>query len=301
MRIAITGSTGLIGTALVEWFSKNGHSITRIVRDSHPSGANRCVVWDPNQRRIDAAALEGHDVVIHLAGESIASGRWTAERKARIRDSRIQGTSLISETLAKLSHRPRVLLSASAIGYYGNRDPNETLDESSKPGSGFLAEVCSQWEQATAPAQAAGIRVVNMRFGIVLSSRGGALAKMLPPFKLGVGGKIGSGNQIMSWIALDEIPTAVSHLIANEALSGPVNFVSPNPVSNAEFTRVLGRVLSRPTIFPVPALAAKIMFGEMADELLLGGARVIPKKLQESGYKFTYPNLEQALKQVLDQ
>lgn len=248
---------------------------------------------------MDTSALEDHDAVIHLAGENIAGGRWTDKRKALIRESRIRSTSLLCKTLAGLNRPPRTLLSASAVGYYGNRDPDETLDESSMSGSGFLAEVCREWECATAPAQVAGIRVVHMRFGTVLSPPGGALAKMLPIFKLGLGGKVGSGKQIMSWIALDEIPAAVFHALSSEIPSGPVNFVSPNPVSNAEFTRILGQVLARPTIFPLPAFAARLMFGEMADELLLGGARVVPRRLKESGYPFIHSDLEQALKQML--
>lgn len=301
MRIAITGSTGMIGTALTTWLSQAGHSITRIVRDPHfPASDHPVVIWEPKEGRIDTSALEDHDAVIHLAGENIAAGRWTDKRKDLIRESRVRGTSLFCETLAGLNRPPRTLLSASAIGYYGNRNPDETLDESSTSGSGFLAEVCREWEHATAPAQTAGIRVVQMRFGIVLSPHGGALARMLPIFKLGLGGKVGSGKQIMSWIALDEVPAAVSHALSRDALSGPVNFVSPNPVSNAEFTRILGQVLARPTIFPLPTLAARLMFGEMADELLLGGARVVPRRLQESRYSFAHPDLEQALKQMLD-
>jgi uncharacterized protein (TIGR01777 family) len=299
-RIAISGSSGMIGAALVGALSQAGHSITRIVRDARADDPNgRVVKWDPANGRIDRAGLEDHDAVVHLAGENIAAGRWTDRRKATIRESRIRSTALLADTLASLSKPPRLLLTASAIGYYGNREPHETVDETSAPGAGFLSDLCRDWERAAAPAQAAGIRVVHTRFGIVLSPRGGALAQMLPIFKLGIGGKVGSGRQIMSWISLAEIPSVVLHLIEKHNLSGPINCVTPNPVSNAEFTRTLGRALGRPTIAPLPAFAARIMFGEMADELLLGGVRVHPRRLSESGYTFRYPDLERALQNLL--
>ncbi|MFZ5876120.1 MAG: TIGR01777 family oxidoreductase [Nitrospirota bacterium] len=303
LRIAITGSSGLIGTALIESLSRAGHSITRIIRESgrnaRGAGVPAQIIWDPVNRRIDRASLESHDIVIHLAGESIAAGRWTAPRKVVIRESRIRGTTLLAENLAALKRPPRMLLSASAIGYYGNRNPEEIVTEETPPGSGFLRDLCRDWERATDPAKAAGVRVVHLRFGIVLSSRGGALAKMLLPFQLGLGGKIGSGRQIMSWIALEEIPSVVLHLIKNDGISGPVNVVSPNPVSNADFTTTLGRVLKRPTVAPLPAFAARLLFGEMAGELLLGGARVIPKKLTQTNYVFKFPELDHTLAHML--
>jgi uncharacterized protein (TIGR01777 family) len=249
---------------------------------------------------IDRAGLEAHDAVVHLAGEDIAAGRWTQARKHVIRESRIHGTRLLCETLASLAQKPRVLIAASGVGYYGNHEPDHPVDETSPRGSGFLSDLVRDWEQATTPAKAAGTRVVYTRFGIVLSPRGGALAKMLPPFKMGLGGKVGSGRQVMSWIALDDVPSALLHIIEHDALSGPVNVVSPHAVTNAEFTRILGHVLGRPAILPLPAFAARLLFGEMADALLLGGARVLPKRLEGSGYPFAYPRLEPALHHLLN-
>lgn len=302
MRIAITGSTGMIGTALTAWLSAAGHAIVRVVRDPDalgPAPAHRAALWDPKAGRIDATALEGLDAVIHLAGENLSAGRWTERRKALMRESRTRGTTFLCQSLAGLKRPPRTLLSASAIGFYGNRDPAEAVDEESKPGRGFLADTCVQWEQATEPARAAGVRVVRMRFGLVLSFRGGALARMLPFFRLGLGGRLGSGEQVMSWIALDEIPSAVAHVLGEEALAGPVNFVAPQPVSNAWFTQVLGKVLQRPALIPVPGLALRAMFGEMADALLLDGVRVLPRRLVETGYAFSHPDLERALARML--
>lgn len=296
LRIALSGSSGLIGTTLVESLTRAGHSLIRIVRTP---GSTPQIVWDPMNRRIHPEHFEGLDVVIHLAGANIAAGRWTAQRKAVIRESRIRSTALLADTLAALKRPPSVLLSASAIGYYGNCDPDETVTEESTPGSGFLPNLCRDWEGAAEPAKAAGIRVAHLRFGIVLSPRGGALAKMLLPFRLGLGGKIGNGRQIMSWIALGDIAGIVQHVIANRAISGPVNVVSPNPVSNAAFTATLGRVLKRPTVAPLPAFAARLLFGEMADELLLGGVRVMPAKLATTNYVFEYPELEGALTSML--
>jgi hypothetical protein len=247
---------------------------------------------------IDRAGLEGIDAVVHLAGENIAAGRWTAARKARIRDSRVKGTQLISETLAAMHRHPRVLVSASAIGYYGDRG-SELLREESAPGTGFLPEVCGQWESATDPASRSGIRVVHIRLGFVLSSRGGALGKMLLPFKMGIGGKIGSGEQYMSWITLSDLCAAILHCIEAGTLHGPVNAVSPSPVTNLEFTKTLGRILSRPTIFPLPAFLARLALGEMADELLLASTRVDPVKLRNTGFAFQHPDLHSALSAVL--
>ncbi|MDX6713021.1 MAG: uncharacterized protein QOH96_4037, partial [Blastocatellia bacterium] len=254
--------------------------------------------WNPGTGEIDAAALEGIDAAVHLAGENISEGRWTDEKKKRIFDSRVTGTTLLSETLAGLNDKPHVLISASAIGYYGNRG-DELVNEASKPGNDFLANVCAQWEQSTSSAKEAGIRVANIRIGVVLSAKGGALAKMLLPFKMGVGGKVGVGDQYMSWIALDDLISAILFLIDTDSIQGPVNMVSPNPVTNAEFTKSLGKALSRPAILPAPAFALRLIFGEMADALLLSGARVDPAKLKASNYTFRYPQLDATLKHLL--
>lgn len=241
---------------------------------------------------------EGPDAVVHLAGENIARARWSERQKALIRDSRVKGTRLLCDLLARYSPPPKALVCASAVGYYGDR-ADEILKEESAPGSGFLADVCREWEAATQPAVERGIRVVNLRIGIVLSPMGGALAKMLTPFKLGVGGTIGSGRQYMSWIALDDVVGAIHFALTNESLHGPVNAVAPNPVTNREFTHTLGRVLSRPTLFPMPAFAARLVLGEMADALLLASARVEPAQLLASGFTFRHPDLEAALRALL--
>ncbi len=297
MNILVSGSHGLVGSALVPFLTEGGHRVTRLVR-AIPRAEKGEINWDPEAGKIDAASLEGLDAVVHLSGESIASGRWTAEKKARIRDSRTKGTRLLSESLAGLAKPPKVFVCASAVGYYGNRGA-ELLRETSPPGSDFVAEVCRAWEASTEPAGGKGIRLVNLRIGIVLSAAGGALAKMLPPFRMGVGGKIGDGKQYMSWIAIDDLVGIISHALRSDALAGPVNAVTPNPVTNAEFTRTLGRVLRRPTIFPMPAFAARLAFGEMADALLLASARVEPAKLLASGYGFRFQELEPALRHLL--
>jgi uncharacterized protein len=297
MNVLIAGATGLVGTALKLSFDEKGISVTDLVRTS-PNIALPEVEWHPNQGEIDAEELEGFDAVINLAGESIAEGRWTEAKKKRIRNSRIQGTRLLSETLAKLKSPPRVFLCASATGIYGNRG-TEILDENSAPGKGFLADVCREWEEATQTAAAAGVRVVNLRFGPIFSAEGGMLSKLLPPFRLGLGGKIGSGKQYMSWVAMDDVVGAVNFALENEALRGPLNIVTPNAVTNGEFTKALGKALSRPTIFSVPEFAARLAFGEMADEMLLASQRVVPKRLSEAKYQFQYPELEGALRHVL--
>jgi uncharacterized protein (TIGR01777 family) len=258
----------------------------------------REVEWHPERGEIDAAALEGHDAAVHLAGESIAGGRWTDERKRRIRDSRVRGTKLLAETLARLSRPPRVFVSASAIGYYGDRG-DEVLTEESAAGVGFLPEVCREWEEAAEAARAAGIRTVFLRFGLILSAEGGALAKMLPPFRLGVGGNVGGGRQFYSWVSLADVIDVIHFALADERLGGAVNVVAPQPVTNAEFTKTLGRVLSRPTFFPAPAFGLRLAFGEMADALLLASARVEPARLRAAGYAFKHPQLEGALRSVL--
>ena len=294
MKILVTGASGTVGSALVPFLTTGGHSVTRLVR-AEPKPEE--VRWDPAAGQIDKAGLEGHDAVVHLAGESIA-GRWTATKKKKIRDSRVQGTRLLAEALSGLARPPKVLVCASALGYYGNRG-EEKLREDSGAGSGFLAEVCQQWEAAAEPARQKGIRVANLRIGIILSSVGGALVQMLLPFKLGVGGKIGSGQQYWSWVAVDDVAGAIHHALTTESLHGPVNTVAPKPVTNLEFTKTLGRVLGRPTIFPMPAFVARLALGEMADELLLSSARLEPGRLLASGYKFRYPELEGALRYLL--
>jgi uncharacterized protein (TIGR01777 family) len=297
MKILVSGSTGLVGKALVSALTGAGHQVTRLVR-SQPGPDGKDVRWDPAAGSLDSGRLEGLDGVVHLAGESIAEGRWTAEKKARIRNSRVQGTRLLADALAQRVQRPKTLICASAIGYYGDRGA-EILREESSPGSGFLPDVCREWEAATKPAANSGIRVVNLRTGLVLSSAGGALPKMLPPFKLGIGGKLGSGRQYMSWISIDDLVGIIQHALEKNSLSGPVNAVSPHPVTNLEFTRTLGRVLSRPTIFPVPAFAVRLMFGQMGEDLLLASARVEPARVAASGYVFRHPVLEGALRYVL--
>jgi uncharacterized protein (TIGR01777 family) len=303
MKIAITGSTGLIGSALVNFFSKKGDQVTRIVRNpehsSYKNSPSSTIIWSPEKKEINAQEMAQQDVVIHLAGENIGAGRWTEKRKENIKKSRIKGTSFLSEVLANLETKPKILFSASAIGFYGNREDDIPLDENSPSPKGFLPELCHQWEETTTPAIKAGIRVVHMRFGIVLSPEGGALSKMLPIFRLGLGGKIGNGRQMMSWISLHEIPKIIEFLINRRDLSGPVNFVARQSVSNKEFCRILATVLKRPYSFPVPAPAIKILLGEMGNDLLLKGARVVPKRLIEAGYTFSYPYLDQALLNLL--
>lgn len=295
--VAVSGASGLVGRALVAALADHGNQVRRLVR-REPADRAAEIHWDPAAGKIDAGALAGVDAVVHLAGENIADGRWTAAKKERIRASRVEGTRLLCETLASLDHRPRVLAAASAIGFYGDRG-EAVMEESAAVGDGFLAEVCRQWEEATQPAAEAGIRVVNLRIGVVLSADGGALAKMLLPFKMGGGGVVGSGRQIMSWVAIDDVAAAVRHVLGTESLRGPVNLVAPQPVTNREFTKTLGRVLRRPTVVPMPAAVARLAFGEMADELLLSSTHVQPARLLESGYAFAYPELEGALRHVL--
>ena len=257
----------------------------------------RHITWDPEKGIIDNDDLENFDAVVHLAGEPIV-GRWTAAKKKRILESRVRGTLLLCESLRQLHSRPLVLVSASAVGFYGNR-ADQALDEESSAGSLFLSDVAKAWEEATEPAKRHGIRVVNLRIGFVLSKSGGGLAKMLRPFKFGVGGRVGSGRQYLSWIALDDVVGAISHAILSDTLRGPVNAVAPHPVTNREFTKALGSALGRPTIFPLPAFVARIMFGEVADNLLLASARVQPARLLAGGYQFRFPELKPALRQVL--
>jgi uncharacterized protein len=293
MEIAVSGASGLIGSALVQALTQAGHRVARLVR-TQPGPDSPDIYWNPETAYVDTTKLDGKQAVVHLAGETIAE-RWSPAKKARIQSSRARGTQLMAEAVRQVADAPQVFISASAIGYYGDRGA-EILREDSAPGKGFLADVCRDWEGSTEVASRAGIRVVHLRTGIVLSTKGGALAKMLPPFRMGAGGKIGSGKQYMSWIALDDHVGAIQHIIANASLQGAVNLVAPNPVTNLEFTKTLGKVLSRPTVAPLPAFAVKLMFGEMGEDLLLASQRVEPAKLKESGYCFRHPLLEEALR-----
>jgi uncharacterized protein (TIGR01777 family) len=297
MKILVSGSTGLIGSALVRSAAQLGHEPVRLVRSEPPPG-QPAVVWHPAAGSLDAAALVGLDAVVHLAGENVADGRWTAAKKERIRRSRVEGTRLLSDTLAHLERPPRLLASASAVGYYGSRG-DEDLDESSPPGEGFLADVCREWEAATGPAAAAGIRVVNLRFAPVLAGEGGMLGRIAPLFRWFLGGRLGDGRQYMSWITLDDAVSAIEHVLSTEALAGPVNVSSPRPVTNREFTAALARVMRRPAVLPVPAFALRLALGQMADEMLLSSIRVVPRRLAQSGFAFGDPELEPALRRLL--
>ena len=290
--IAISGSSGLIGRALLARLRLNGKRVRRLVRAPDPESPDD-IAWDPMRGSLDPRQLEGAEAVIHLAGEPIAQ-RWTGARRTAIRESRVRGTELLARTIAALDRKPNALLSGSAVGYYGDTG-DDALDEESAPGTDFLAGVAREWEAATDAARSADVRVVLLRTGIVLSPHGGALERLLPPFRLGVGGPIGNGRQWMSWIALEDHLRAMEHALATVGLHGPVNLVAPNPVTNAEFAATLGRVLGRPAIVPVPAFALELLYGEMARSTILAGQRVLPKKLLRSGFHFAHPALEEAL------
>jgi uncharacterized protein (TIGR01777 family) len=297
VNVLVTGAHGLIGSALIPKLRADGARVLRLVR-GEPEGSDD-VRWDPTAGTIDAAGLEGVDAVVHLAGAGIADKKWTPERKRSILESRTEATGLLARTLAGLARRPAVLVSGSAVGYYGNRG-DEVLTEESGPGDDFTAQVCVAWEAATAPAADAGIRVVTIRTGIVLAAHGGALHQMLLPFRIGLGGRLGSGGQYMSWIALDDHVDAIRHLLATESVSGPVNLTAPNPVTNAEFTRALGGALHRPTLLPTPLFPLKAIYGsELVQHLLVDGQRVVPAALAGSGFAFTYPEIDAALRAVL--
>ena len=330
MRILVSGSSGLVGSALIAHlggdvsparaerasFALPGrrdraevscaapssslpgpHEIVRLVR--RPQRSDRTeIAWDPSATQLDARPFAGFDVVVHLAGESIAQGRWTEAKKARIRNSRVQGTRLLCEALARSGRPPKVLISASAVGYYGDRGEEE-LDEASGPGTGFLAELCGDWEAATEPVAATGVRVVLARFGVILAPHGGALPRLLRLFRFGLGGRLGSGRQYFSWIMLGDAVRAICFAIENDLLQGPVNLVAPNPVTNRELTAALGRALRRPTLLPVPAWALRLALGEMADAMLLASTRVVPRQLQKHGYQFAYPTVQDALKAIV--
>ncbi len=296
MKVAITGSNGLIGSALVAALEARGDAVVRVVR-----GDGEGIHWDPERATIEASALEGVDAVVHLAGEGIGEKRWTPEQKQKILDSRVKGTTLIATTIAGLERQPSVFVSASAIGWYGNRG-DEVLTEASGPPSPdeFLAEVCTKWEAATAPAEAAGIRTVHLRTGIVLSASGGALGRMLTPFKLGLGGRIASGHQYMSWMALDDEVGAILHALDHAEVNGVINATAPSPATNSEFTAALGTVLKRPTVLPTPLLPLKALYGkELVQRLLVDGQRVLPTRLEMTGYQFRYPTLDAALRAIV--
>ena len=294
LTVAITGATGMIGESLTHFLTTGGHRVLRLVRDSRSVGEGS-IFWNPAAGEIDADALVGVDAVVHLAGTSIASGRWTDERKRSIMQSRVKGTELIARTLADLRGGPKVLVSASAVGYYGNRGA-DAVDERASSGEGFLAEVCRAWEASARPAERAGVRVVLLRGGVVLSPSGGAIGEMLLPFKMGVGGRLGSGKQYMSWIDLDDHVALIHHALHTDSLSGPVNATAPHPVTNSTFTAALGRALGRPTVIPVPAFAIKAAFGQLGTEALLWGQRVVPRKAVESGFRFFYEGVEDSLR-----
>ncbi len=298
MKILISGATGLVGGDLKSFLSHNGHEVHTLTRDKAKADEHN-IFWDPMAGILDSSKLEGYDAVIHLSGENIAAKRWSEKQKAKIKDSRVKSTTLLSEALAKLQNPPKTFICASAIGYYANR-PGEVLTEESSPVPGdFMSETCLAWENACQPARDKGIRVVNARFGVVLSPRGGMLAKILPIFILGGGGIIGNGKQEMSWIALDDVIYGLNFCLHKEEISGPVNFTAPKVDTNGSFTWNLSKTLWRPAIFPVPSFAAKLAFGEMADALLLASSNVKPGKLQKHGYKFAYPDSERALAHLL--
>lgn len=299
MKILISGGTGLIGKELTKQLKNDGHEVVLL---SRTSGTGK-VEWNPEQGKFDASLIKGFDAVVNLAGESIAGdnpiqGRWTASRKEKILNSRIKATKLLSEAILNSENTPKVFVSASAIGFYGDRS-DEKLTEESSNGKGFLAEVCNAWEKESQITKDK-TRLVNARIGIVLSKDGGALASMLPPFKVGVGGILGNGKQYMSWISIEDAARSIIHCITNENVSGIINIVSPNPVTNFDFTKILGNVIKRPTIFPVPTFGIKILFGEMGEELLLSSGRVIPQKLIDTGFKFKFEHLANALKIILN-
>ena len=295
--ITISGATGMIGSALVTRLREGGHGVRRLVRSARDTQPGD-VRWDPSIETLDARVLEGSDAIVHLAGAPIAR-RWTTEHKREIRESRLRGTELIARAVAAMEVKPRVVLSGSAVGYYGDRG-DELLDESSAPGNDFLGTLAREWEGAAAPIADAGVRLVLLRTGIVLAPDGGALEKLLLPFKLGVGGPIGGGRQWMSWISLDDHLGAMEHALFTDTLAGPVNLVAPNPVTNATFATTLGRVLKRPALLPLPGFALELVYGEMAHATLLAGQRALPKALMASGFEFQHPTLEQALRTVLN-
>lgn len=303
MKVLISGSTGLVGSELIHYLKRKGHQPVRLVRRIGPFEEPQ-IGWDIQAGKLDPKELEGIDAVIHLAGESIASGRWTEERKQKIVDSRVKGTRLLAETVAKMENPPKVFICASAVGFYGNRG-DELLNDVSSKGKGFLADTCKQWEDACQPARDKGIRVVNSRFGIILSPKGGALKAMYWPFRLGLAGDLGNGKQYMSWVALADVVAALEHILTHDELQGPVNVVSPQAVTNHQFTEVMRKTVTCSLLPghywtpPAPAFVIKAVLGEMAEEMLLASQRVRPVALQGSGYVFQHPELKPALGSML--
>lgn len=298
MTIMLAGGSGLIGSELGAFLTQTGHRVLRLVREN-TIGRNGGVLWNPAEHRLEVADFEGVDAVVCLSGENIAKGRWTVDRKRSLRESRIQTAALLSRTLAAMDSPPETLICASAIGYYGAHCGSEVLTEESPVGDDFLANLCADWEAAARPAVEKGIRVVHLRFGIVLSRRGGALGKMLIPFRLGLGGVLGDGSQYMSWLSLDEAVSILDFVLQTDQLEGPVNAMSPNPVTNREFTRTLAKVLGRPALLTVPKPAVRLLFGEMGESLLLGSQRAVPMRLEAAGYTFRHSELEPALRHIL--
>ena len=296
-RILISGSNGLIASTLIPFLTTGGHKVCRLLR-TPPGAVSDCFYFNPVDGIIDTENMEAFDVVIHLAGENISNGPWTEKKKRRIMESRTKSTALLAEAIAKMKKPPKLFICASAIGYYGDRG-KEYLDESSPPGDDFISAVCKAWEESATPAINAGIRTVFLRIGVALTPEGGALQKLLPLFKAGLGGKIGSGEQYLSWISIDDVACGILHLMANQNIEGPVNLVSPTPLTNNDFSKKIGQVLSRPAFFTVPSTAIKMFFGEMGKETVLSSTRVIPEKLLASGYRFRHPDLESALSHLL--
>ncbi len=297
MKILVSGASGMVGSQLVPTLRQAGHEVVRLVRGG-TAGEPNSVGWDPLSDRLDTSKLNGIDAIVHLAGDNVAEGRWTKEKKASIRDSRVMSTRLLAETMSRVRPRPKVFISASATGIYGDRG-EEWLTEESSHGTDFLADVCLSWEGAAQAAKIAGIRVVHLRFGVILAKQGGALAKMVPPFKAGMGGPVGGGEQYISWIALEDALGVIMHALTHEELEGAVNVVSPEPVKNKDFAQALGHALGRPTLVQVPAFAVKLAFGEMAEATLLASQRVMPQKLMKSGYSYRQPELTGALRELL--
>lgn len=295
MRVAITGASGLVGRALTRSLERRGDSVSPLVRHDAKPGE---IQWDPEKQQIDAAQLEGFDAIVHLAGENIAEHRWGESFKESILESRVKGTKLIADTITEFSAPPRVFISASAVGIYGNRG-DSVLTEDSRAGEGFLADVCRAWEACADRMVQAPTRLAKVRFGMILSRDGGSLSKMLLPFRLGLGGKIGSGHQFMSWVTLHDVVRAIEYILDHDEANGVFNVTAPVPVTNQEFTKTLGHVLHRPTIFPVPTFLLHFALGEMADELLLSSARVLPERLEKLGFRFSEPELEAALRSLL--
>ncbi|WP_298860880.1 TIGR01777 family oxidoreductase [uncultured Gimesia sp.] len=299
MKLLISGSSGLVGSQLCRKLETDPvNQLVRLVRTPSEEKYGTSIVWQPSDNHLPVENLTGIDAVIHLGGANIADKRWSPDVKTTIYNSRVQSTRLLARTLASMEHPPQVFLCASAIGFYGDR-AEERVDEASKRGQGFLADVCDAWEQATEPAVKAGIRVVNMRFGMILDKKGGALSKMLTPFKMGLGGRIGSGSQYWSWITLADVINGIQFCLENDNLEGPINFVAPDEVTNQDFTKTLGKVLARPTFLPVPAWGIKTVFGEMGQELMLSSARVVPHQLQAAEFQFQHARLEDAFREIL--